>query len=50
MRIQHTASIRKNLLVRRSACGWSVAAVLDWEFAAVVGPWMDLGNMLRRNP
>ncbi|HMI94254.1 MAG TPA: phosphotransferase, partial [Polyangiales bacterium] len=27
--------------------GWSVAAVLDWEFAASADPMFDVGNFLR---
>jgi aminoglycoside phosphotransferase (APT) family kinase protein len=37
----------KNLLVREQAGGWTVAAVLDWEFAFSGSPLVDVGNMLR---
>jgi len=37
----------KNLLVRFGLEGWSVAAVLDWEFAASADPLFDVGNFLR---
>lgn len=37
----------KNLLARRRASGWAVAAVLDWEFACSSSPLFDVGNMLR---
>jgi fructokinase len=38
----------KNLLVRRSAGrGWTLAAVLDWEFAYSSTPLADVGNMMR---
>lgn len=37
----------KNLLVRRDAGQWAVAAVLDWEQAYSGSPLVDLGNMLR---
>lgn len=36
-----------NLLVRRTARRWSVAAVLDWEFAVSGSPLADIGNFLR---
>jgi fructokinase len=38
---------RRNLLVRRMAGRWSVAAVLDWEFAVSGSPLGDLDNFLR---
>jgi aminoglycoside phosphotransferase (APT) family kinase protein len=38
---------RRNLLVRRIAGRWSVAAVLDWEFAVAGSPMGDLGSFLR---
>jgi fructokinase len=37
----------KNLLVRSGLDAWSVAAVLDWEFAASADPLFDVGNFLR---
>jgi Ser/Thr protein kinase RdoA (MazF antagonist) len=37
----------KNLLVREHQGGWTVAAVLDWEFAFSGSPLVDVGNMLR---
>ncbi|MGW7561181.1 phosphotransferase family protein [Streptomyces sp. NPDC054757] len=37
----------KNLLVRRHAGQWAVAAVLDWELAFSGSPLFDVGNMLR---
>jgi Ser/Thr protein kinase RdoA (MazF antagonist) len=37
----------KNLLVREHAGSWTVAAVLDWEFAFSGTPLVDIGNMLR---
>ena len=37
----------KNLLVARAAGGWTVTAVLDWEFAFSGSPLTDVGNMLR---
>jgi aminoglycoside phosphotransferase (APT) family kinase protein len=38
-----------NILVRCAGAGdcWSVAAVLDWEFAFSGSPFFDLGNLLR---
>jgi aminoglycoside phosphotransferase (APT) family kinase protein len=38
---------RRNLLVHRVASRWSVAAVLDWEFAVASSPLADVGNFLR---
>lgn len=38
---------RRNLLVRSVAGQWTVAAVLDWEFAVSGSPLGDLGNFLR---
>ncbi|QEU82202.1 hypothetical protein CP968_31535 [Streptomyces subrutilus] len=37
----------KNVLVRRRAGRWAVAAVLDWELAFSGSPLFDVGNMLR---
>lgn len=36
-----------NILVRETARGWAVAAVLDWEFAFSGSPFFDFGNLLR---
>lgn len=36
-----------NILVREAAEGWTVAAVLDWEFAVAATPFLDFGNLLR---
>jgi len=38
---------KRNLLVRCAGEQWSVAAVLDWEFAVSSSPLTDLGNFLR---
>jgi aminoglycoside phosphotransferase (APT) family kinase protein len=38
---------RRNLLVHNVAGRWSVAAVLDWEFAIAGSPLVDLDNFLR---
>lgn len=38
---------QRNLLVRRAGGRWTVAAVLDWEFAVSGSPLTDLGNFLR---
>ena len=46
-RLVHGDFNRRNLLVRRAAGRWSVAAVLDWEFAVSGSPLADLGNFLR---
>jgi aminoglycoside phosphotransferase (APT) family kinase protein len=37
----------KNLLVRQGPDGWTVTAVLDWEFAFSGSPLFDVGNLLR---
>jgi aminoglycoside phosphotransferase (APT) family kinase protein len=37
----------RNLLMRRVAGRWEVAAVLDWEFAISASPLTDLGHFLR---
>jgi aminoglycoside phosphotransferase (APT) family kinase protein len=36
-----------NILVRREADAWRIAAVLDWEFALSATPALDFGNLLR---
>jgi len=38
---------KRNLLLRRAGGRWSVAAVLDWEFAVSSSPLADLGSFLR---
>jgi aminoglycoside phosphotransferase (APT) family kinase protein len=38
---------KRNLLVRRIAGRWVVAAVLDWEFAVSSSPLADVGHFLR---
>jgi aminoglycoside phosphotransferase (APT) family kinase protein len=38
---------KRNLLVRHADGRWSVAAVLDWEFAVSGAPLADLGSFLR---
>jgi aminoglycoside phosphotransferase (APT) family kinase protein len=38
---------KRNLLVRSDTGKWSVAAVLDWEFAISGSPLGDLGHFLR---
>ncbi|MFF5297502.1 phosphotransferase family protein [Paractinoplanes globisporus] len=37
----------KNLLAARRGDGWSLVAVLDWEYAFSSSPLFDVGNMLR---
>jgi aminoglycoside phosphotransferase (APT) family kinase protein len=37
----------RNVLVRRHAQTWSVAAILDWEFAFAGLVYCDIGNFLR---
>lgn len=46
-RLVHGDFNRRNLLVRPMDGRWSVAAVLDWEFAVSGSPLADLGNFLR---
>jgi aminoglycoside phosphotransferase (APT) family kinase protein len=43
----HSDYNTKNLLAVPRAGGWSVSAVLDWEFAFSGSPLTDVGNMLR---
>jgi aminoglycoside phosphotransferase (APT) family kinase protein len=38
---------KRNLLVRNDGRRWSVAGVLDWEFAISGAPLADLGHFLR---
>lgn len=38
----------RNLLVRRAAAGWQVAAVLDWEFAHAGTSLLDIAILFRR--
>jgi fructokinase len=37
----------RNILVREVAGQWTVASVIDWEFAFSGSPLLDLGNFLR---
>jgi aminoglycoside phosphotransferase (APT) family kinase protein len=46
-RLVHGDFSRRNLLVRPDAGRWTVAAVLDWEFAVSGSPLADLGSFLR---
>jgi len=46
-RLVHCDFGKRNLLVGSSAGKWSVAAVLDWEFAVAGSPLIDLGHFLR---
>ena len=38
---------KRNLLVRQDGGRWTLAAVLDWEFAVSASPLIDLGHLLR---
>ncbi len=38
---------KRNLLVRKVGEKWTVAAVLDWEFAVAGSPLVDVGHFLR---
>ena len=38
---------KRNLLVKYDSGRWSVAAVLDWEFAVSGSPLIDIGHFLR---
>jgi aminoglycoside phosphotransferase (APT) family kinase protein len=46
-RLAHGDVNPKNILVARSAGGWRVTAVLDWEFAYSGSPYADAANMAR---
>jgi aminoglycoside phosphotransferase (APT) family kinase protein len=46
-RLVHGDFNRRNTLVRFAAGQWSVAAVLDWEFAVSGAPLADVANFLR---
>jgi aminoglycoside phosphotransferase (APT) family kinase protein len=46
-RLVHGDFNPKNLLVARTVDGWTVAAVLDWEFSFSGCPFADAANMLR---
>jgi aminoglycoside phosphotransferase (APT) family kinase protein len=46
-RLVHGDFNKRNLLVQQIAGRWSVAAVLDWEFAVSGSPLADLANFLR---
>jgi aminoglycoside phosphotransferase (APT) family kinase protein len=46
-RLVHGDFNSPNLLVRRVSGHWTVAAVLDWEFAFSGSPLFDVGNFLR---
>ena len=37
----------RNLVVRKTNGHWSIAAVLDWEFAVAGSPLIDIGHVLR---
>jgi len=45
--LSHSDYGGSNILVKKHADGWKVAAVLDWEFAFSGTPFFDLGNLLR---
>lgn len=46
-RLAHADVNPKNILVARTAAGWRVTAVLDWEFAYSSSPYGDAANMAR---
>jgi fructokinase len=46
-RLVHGDFSRRNLLVRPDAGRWTVAAVLDWEYAVSGSPLADFGSFLR---
>ncbi|HET7551392.1 MAG TPA: aminoglycoside phosphotransferase family protein [Gemmatimonadaceae bacterium] len=43
----HADYKRSNLLMKRQSSGWTVAAVLDWEFACAGPPLIDVALFLR---
>lgn len=45
--LSHSDYGGSNILVNKEADGWTVAAVLDWEFAFSGTPFFDFGNLLR---
>lgn len=47
-RLVHADYHGSNILARREAGAWAIAAVLDWEFAFSGIPLFDAGIMLRR--
>ncbi len=46
-RLVHGDFNKRNVLMRRAAGRWQVAAVLDWEFAVSSSPLADAGSFLR---
>jgi aminoglycoside phosphotransferase (APT) family kinase protein len=46
-RLVHGDFNARNLVVRLASGRWSVAAVVDWEFAVASTPLADIGNFLR---
>jgi len=46
-RLVHADYNPKNVLAARTADGWRLTAVLDWEFALSATPMIDVGNALR---
>jgi aminoglycoside phosphotransferase (APT) family kinase protein len=46
-RLVHGDFGKRNLLVRQVDGAWTVAAVLDWEFAVSGSPLSDVGHLLR---
>jgi aminoglycoside phosphotransferase (APT) family kinase protein len=46
-RLVHADFNPKNLLARHGPDGWTVTAVLDWEFTFSGSPLFDVGNLLR---
>ena len=46
-RLAHADLNPKNILVTRTAAGWRVDAVLDWEFSYASSPYGDAANMAR---
>jgi Ser/Thr protein kinase RdoA (MazF antagonist) len=46
-RLVHADMNPKNVLVGRPDDGWTIAAVLDWEFAFAGSPYGDAANMVR---
>ena len=46
-RLAHADLNPKNILVTRTAAGWRVDALLDWEFSYAGSPYGDAANMAR---
>jgi aminoglycoside phosphotransferase (APT) family kinase protein len=46
-RLVHGDFGKRNMLMRKAAERWTVAALIDWEFAVSASPLIDVGHFLR---